>query len=76
MAGRPQPDQTQDGCDTRLLPDGDRELLLSYLALSLHPTPPTREEQLRLQLKQDLAARQAQKQRQADEPSRRSQGKK
>ncbi|QDE87774.1 hypothetical protein BHS06_01780 [Myxococcus xanthus] len=64
------------GCDTRLLPDGDRELLLTYLALSLHPTPPTREEQLRLQLKQDLAARQAQKQRQADEPSRRSQGKK
>lgn len=63
-------------CDTRLLPEDERELLLNYLALSLHPTPPTREEQLRQQFQQDLAARKAQKQRQANEPSRRSQGKK
>ncbi|WP_426756448.1 c-type cytochrome [Myxococcus sp. Y35] len=63
-------------CDTRLLPATDRDLLLSYLAHSLHPPPPSREELLRQQLKQDLAARRAQQLRKANDPSRRSQGKK
>ncbi|NVJ07686.1 c-type cytochrome [Myxococcus sp. AM001] len=63
-------------CDTRLLPVNDRELLLTYLAQSIHPPPPSREELLREQLKQDLATRRAQKQRKAIDPSRRSQGKK
>ena len=63
-------------CDTRLLPDSDRELLLNYLAVSLHPTPPTREDLLRQQLKKDLADRSAQKQRKANDAARRAQGKK
>ncbi len=63
-------------CDTRLLPDSDRELLLNYLAVSLHPPPPTREELLRQQLKNDLAARSEQKQRKANDAARRAQGKK
>ncbi|WP_434346568.1 c-type cytochrome [Myxococcus virescens] len=63
-------------CDTRLLPEADRDLLINYLAVSIHPTPPSREELLRQQLKEDLATSRAQKQRKANDSSRRSQGKK
>ncbi len=63
-------------CDTRLLPEEDRDRVLTYLALSLHPPPPPREELLRQQLKQDLEKRRVQKQRKAHDPSRNSQGKK
>ncbi|WP_050989127.1 c-type cytochrome [Corallococcus macrosporus] len=63
-------------CDTRLLPADDRDLVLNYLAHSIHAPAPTREELLRQQLKQDLATRQAQKQRKANDPSRRSPRKK
>ncbi|MFP2931220.1 hypothetical protein ACLESO_39725 [Pyxidicoccus sp. 3LG] len=62
-------------CDTRLLADGDLELVLGYLAISTQPPPPPREELLRQQLKKDLAERRAQKQRKAHNPSRPSQGK-
>ncbi|QDE94708.1 c-type cytochrome [Myxococcus xanthus] len=63
-------------CDTRLVRVDDRDLLLNYLAVSIHPPPPSREELLRQQFQQDLATRQAQQQRKANDPSRRSQGKK
>ncbi|WIG94435.1 c-type cytochrome [Myxococcus sp. SDU36] len=63
-------------CDTRLLPEADRDLLFTFLALSIHPPPPQREETLRKQLQQDLEARRARKQRKAQDLSRPSQGKK
>ncbi|AKQ69725.1 hypothetical protein A176_006637 [Myxococcus hansupus] len=58
------------------MPDGDRELLLNYLAIGIHPPPPTREELLRQQFEKDLAASRDQKQRKANDAARRAQGKK
>ncbi|MFP2959580.1 c-type cytochrome [Myxococcus sp. 1LA] len=73
---KPNQVKPKTSCDTRLLPEADRDLVLNYLAQSIHAPAPTREELLRQQLKQDLATRQAQKLRKANDPSRRSKGKK
>ncbi|MCP3136538.1 c-type cytochrome [Pyxidicoccus xibeiensis] len=54
-------------CDTRLLDEGERDLLLSYLATVSQPPAPPREELLRQQLQQEQAERRARKQRRADE---------
>lgn len=62
-------------CDTRLLAEGDLELVLGYLATSAQPPPPPREELLRRQFKKELSERRAQKQRKAQNPSRPPQGK-
>ncbi|NTX54975.1 cytochrome c family protein [Myxococcus sp. CA039A] len=63
-------------CDTRGMNPTDLDALVAYLKTSSRPPPLSRDDQLRQQLQNDLAARRAKQRLEARESSRPEQGKK